>query len=60
MHVDYQWKGAHTFVSQADTVDFGFLWRETDRLTNYLVVKYTVNFSDTSVLNHEGKALLNT
>lgn len=25
---DEQWKGAHTFVSQADTVDFGFLWRK--------------------------------
>ena len=23
-----QWKGAHTFVSQADAVDFGFLQRE--------------------------------
>lgn len=31
-----QWKGAHTFVSQADTVDFGFLWREErDSLDSY-------------------------
>lgn len=28
LHCQSQWKAAHTFDSQAQAVDFGFLWRE--------------------------------